>query len=858
MAEQTLLLKILSSGAERKLKQLEDKMNAFEKAAKKAQGTLPKTNRQIKDTGEAANKSAKGIGNLQKKLLGLGKTIAVGAGVMTWFKGFAEADRASGAVRTLGVNVQELKKELFDVSVASGNLRSQTELLAASYDVASAGFTSAADISKILAASVDGAVGGMTTMAKVSDAATSVLNTYGKSADEVRGLIDGFIQTQNDGKIILDQYASQIGRLAPMAASAEVGIQELNAAISAITATGLPVEQTFTGLKMVLQGIIRPTSEASAIADKLGIDFSQTALKAKGLSGVLQDMVDKTGGNTEAMGRMFGSVEALNAFLPLVNDGLVKFNKNLVNQKNAAGAASEAAKIMSGTVGQALGRVADGMGNIIRNLDYVGVAFKWVLSIINEFIKGFLQLPKWFQIASTTAVTVSVGLVALAGSAGLVQGAIAALTVAGTPALLAFAGATLVAVGPWLLLGAGITAAAIAIKNFFDKKNQFKGAKLDELIASEDGGQLMKALDEADKRIQKLRDKMADVSRYKGQGGKGKAKNDKNQLAELMAAKAEIEKAMAALENTAADKIGGEGGIKEHSEAWLKAQQALKELNEGSKNEGEKLIQQLMQESDMLEAKIKGTEAVKKLEREILETKLKAAGLNDAEIKAILDKIDKNKTLLSSAEKLKELWKSIGNDIKSGVVDGIKAAITGAKSFGEVMSNILGRIGDKLLNFAVDGMFSSLGSKGGFLGKLFGGMAEGGLARGGMSTKAFAQGGVATGPTLGLVGEAGEDEYMIPSSKMAGAMQRYSAGARGQAVIPGGGTVASGTGMPATSTTVNYTGPILSFNSESYVPKSAIPEIINSAARRGAQEGESKVFNQLKNSRSQRARIGMA
>ena len=857
MAEQTLLLKILSSGAERKLKQLEDKMNAFEKAAKKAQGTLPKTNKQIKETGKAANESAKGIGKLQKKLLGLGKTIAVGAGVMTWFKGFAEADRASGAVRTLGVNVDELKKKLFDVSVASGNLRSQTELLSASYDVASAGFTSAADISKILAASVDGAVGGMTTMAKVSDAATSVMNTYGKSADEARGLIDGFIQTQNDGKIILDQYASQIGRLAPMGAAAGVGIQELNAAISAITATGLPVEQTFTGLKMVLQGIVRPTSEAAAIAKKLGIDFDATALKGKGFAGVLQDMIQKTGGNKEAMGRMFGSVEALNAFLPLVNDNLAKFNKNLDNQKNASGAASEAAKIMSGTVGQALGRVADGMGNIIRNLDYVGVAFKYVLSIVNEFIQGFLQMPKWFQIATTSAVALGIALLAFAPMAALVGASIAKMSLIAMPALGSLAIATVVAVGPWIALAAGITAAGIAVAKWFGKKNQFKGAKLDDLIASEDGGKLNKALEEADKRIQKLRDKMADVSNYKGQGGKGKSKNDKNQLAELLAAKAEIEKAMAALENTAADKIGGKGGVKEQSEAWLKAQQALKELNKGSASEGEKLFEQLTKENEMLEAKIKGTEAVKKLERDILATKLKAAGFSEAEIKAILDQNEALKKKLTYAEKLKDLWKSIGDDIKSGVVDGIKAAITGAKTFGEVMSNVLGRIGDKLLNLAIDGMFSSLGKGGGFLGKLFGG-AEGGLARGGISSKAFAQGGVATGPTLGLVGEAGEDEYMIPSSKMAGAMQRYSAGARGQAVIPGGGTVAGGTGMPATSTTVNYTGPVLSFNSESYVPKSAIPEIINSAARRGAQEGESKVFRQLKNSRSQRSRLGMA
>ena len=856
MAEQTLLLKILSSGAERKLKQLEDKMNAFEKAAKKAQGTLPKTNKQIKDTGKAANESAKGIGNLQKKLLGLGKTIAVGAGVMTWFRGFAEADRASGAVKTLGVNVEELKKQLFDVSVASGNLRSQTELLAASYDVASAGFTSAADISKILAASVDGAVGGMTTMAKVSDAATSVMNTYGKSADEARGLIDGFIQTQNDGKIILDQYASQIGRLAPMGAAAGVGIQELNAAISAITATGLPVEQTFTGLKMVLQGIVRPTSEAAAIAKKLGIDFDATALKGKGFAGVLQDMIQKTGGNKEAMGRMFGSVEALNAFLPLVNDNLAKFNKNLDNQKNASGAASEAAKIMSGTVGQALGRVADGMGNIIRNLDYLGVAFKYVLSIVNEFIQGFLKMPKWFQIATTSVVALSIGLLALGPAVGVVMAVFKGMMAFAIPSLVTFAAGTLAAVGPWLLLAAGITAAVVAIKNFFDKKNQFKGAKLDDLIASEDGGKLNKALEEADKRIQKLRDKMADVSRYRGRGGTGKAKNDKNELAELMAAKAEIEKAMAALEKGAAGKIGKEGGVIEQSEAWLKAQEALKELNKSSASEGEKLFEQLTQENAMLEAKIKGTEAVKQLERDILSTKLKAAGFNDAEIKAILDQNEGLKKKLTHAEKLKDLWKSIGDDIKSGVVDGIKAAITGAKSFGEVMSNILGRIGDKLLNMGIDSIFSNLGGGGGWLGKLFGG-AEGGLARGGISSKAFAQGGVATGPTLGLVGENGEDEYLIPSSKMAGAMQRYSAGARGQGVIPGGGTVASGTGMPATSTTVNYTGPILSFNSESYVPKSAIPEIINSAARRGAQEGQSKVFNQLKNSRSQRSRIGL-
>jgi hypothetical protein len=123
--------------------------------------------------------------------------------------------------------------------------------------------------------------------------------------------------------------------------------------------------------------------------------------------------------------------------------------------------------------------------------------------------------------------------------------------------------------------------------------------------------------------------------------------------------------------------------------------------------------------------------------------------------------------------------------------------------------------------------------------------------------KAFQYGGVVNSPTLGMIGEGGESEYIIPASKMDGAMARYSAGARGGAVIPGGshesGTVAGGSG----NTIVEYTGPTLNFNGDEYVPKSAVPEIINTAAKQGASAGRSQAFATLKNSRSQRATLGL-
>ena len=121
----------------------------------------------------------------------------------------------------------------------------------------------------------------------------------------------------------------------------------------------------------------------------------------------------------------------------------------------------------------------------------------------------------------------------------------------------------------------------------------------------------------------------------------------------------------------------------------------------------------------------------------------------------------------------------------------------------------------------------------------------------------LATGGYVSSPSTALIGEGGEPEYVIPSSKMSGAMARYSAGARGGAVIPGGsgasGTVAGSSG----NTIVEYTGPVLNFNGDEYVPKSAVPEIINTAARQGGEAGKTKAISALRNSRSQRASLGL-
>lgn len=83
-----------------------------------------------------------------------------------------------------------------------------------------------------------------------------------------------------------------------------------------------------------------------------------------------------------------------------------------------------------------------------------------------------------------------------------------------------------------------------------------------------------------------------------------------------------------------------------------------------------------------------------------------------------------------------------------------------------------------------------------------------------VSLPRFAQGGVVNGPTVAMVGEGGESEYIIPASKMARASANYLSGMRGPGVIPRfaeGGYVA-----PSANVSIQ-TGPVTQMNGQNFV-----------------------------------------
>jgi TP901 family phage tail tape measure protein len=643
------------------------------------------------------------------------------------FQNLAAADFASTKVKTLGVDVEALKPQLASLSNELSGQASQLDLLAASYDVASAGFGETAELTDVLKASQLGATGGFSDLATVADATTSVLNSYGLESDKAAKLIDGFIQTQNDGKIVVDQYAKQIGRIAPIASGAGIGIEELNAAISSVTAAGVPVESTFAGLRQVIASIQKPTSEASKIAEKLGIDFSAAALNSKGLSGVLEDIVKSGGSSAENLSKLFGSVEALTAIQPLLNDGLVSFNKNLENQAKAQDVAAKAAFQAQNTIQGQLQRLGAAFTNLTTEGSEFGIAIREVIKITAVTVEA---LKSAFEIGILAPIRLIIGVVKQVGT---VIGQ--ALGIEATNVLfnleqgwINIKQAITDLVGEAEFIGkviGGVIAVTIRNVNTL-QRNIIDG--------------FLRATEPVVRFFQGLQESVGNV-----------AGNIVNFFREAFQKLIDIipeplKKLLGGLE---LPKLNFDIAIPEFPNPF-------KKLKEGV----DKLIPAVIEYSEV--------------ERTITDENNKQLDAKNKIVDAtglIKDKVDEltpaEKKAREEAEELQKTFEKIGESVRNDLVMNLREAIKGSQSFGQAIGKVLGNLKDKLIDLALNKAISGIGKSlsggkgfGGFLGGLFGKERGGRVSAGG----AFVVG--ERGPEILQMGSKGGN--IIPNSQIGG------------------------------------------------------------------------------------------
>lgn len=248
-------------------------------------------------------------------------TAALGAGAVASFNFGSAYETSLAKVSTIAdttaVSLKDLSADVLNLSNATGE--DAAGLNEAVYQALSAG-ADTAGVVDLVGTAVKAAKGGYTDTTTAIDGLTSTLNAYGMETKDAEGLANQFLITQNKGKTTFGELASSIGTVAPTANAAGVGVDQLLAGVASLTANGIGTSEAMTGMKAALSNVIKPSSEASKMAQGLGLEFNTAALQSKGLVGFLDDVKKATGGDTDKMAKLFGSVEALNTVLTLTSD----------------------------------------------------------------------------------------------------------------------------------------------------------------------------------------------------------------------------------------------------------------------------------------------------------------------------------------------------------------------------------------------------------------------------------------------------------------------------------------------------------------------------------------------------------
>lgn len=333
------------------------------------------------------------LGKLRIGVIGVVAAIgtALVAAIAGFIRGVTEGTRAALAFNKSLIEVATLTKDAKEnidfLSASSIELSNQFGGTAqaqaqAFYQAISAGAGTAVQAQELLVDANKLAVAGVTTVANGVDVLTTAINAYGREALTTSQASDAIFVGVQQGKTTVAELSAGLGNVIPIASALGVEFEQLVSATAALTTQGQTTSVAITGIRSILTTIAKPTSEAAELAQKLGIEFNTTALRAQGLNGFLQGVIEQTGGSQDALAKLFGSVEALNAVLAFSGGAGEKFNNILGEMAQKTGATDAA----FATVSESLS------GRYDKSVAQIGNSFLQIGQKILPAVVGGLEL----------------------------------------------------------------------------------------------------------------------------------------------------------------------------------------------------------------------------------------------------------------------------------------------------------------------------------------------------------------------------------------------------------------------------------------------------------------------------------
>ena len=361
-----------------------------------------------------------------------GLIAAAGVGVAIYK--FAQFDKKIAEIGTLLGKVTEkdikrMSKEVRGLAITYG--QSLDDMAKAKYDIISAGFTKAADSSKLLAQASKLAVAGVSEVGGTAKLLTKTLNAYGLSVEHAADVSDIMFTTVRLGQTTIEELVGSVGNVASIARSAGLKLKDLGSMMAALTAGGLDTQIAAVALRGALQALAAPTEQGIQGMKKYGIEIKRFA---DGTLDIVNTMKQFEGLNLEAIKDIIPDVRAANAVANVASN-MGKLVYIVAEMEKRAGATGIAFDKMSARLDFKIKQMKAQLGSAM-----VEIGDK--LSFVAE---GLVGLVEWFS-KLNAPMQVAIGTFGV-------------LTVA----IMAFATALTIALGPFGVLYAAAGALGIAL-----------------------------------------------------------------------------------------------------------------------------------------------------------------------------------------------------------------------------------------------------------------------------------------------------------------------------------------------------------------------------------------------------------
>lgn len=358
-------------GLQREIVETENALERLESQAKESATAIQK----IANTGS-------GLQSLGSSVEGVGKammpaSVAVTGIGVAGIKVATDFEKAMSSVQAItgatGDDFEKLRNTAIDLGATTAF--SAGEVAEAMTEMAKAGW-STSQIIDGMAGVLDATAASGEGLGSVATILADAITGFGMEAKDSARVADLLTQAANSGTIGITDLRESYKYVAPMAQSMGLSIEDVTAAISAMSMAGIKGSQAGTSLRTMLANLTKPSESVGKAIAALGIEITNTDGTFKSLDEIIAILRTSFTGLTDEEKAYYAAAlagkEGMSGLISILNLTQSEYDALTLSMNNCTGVAGQTASVMQDNLQSKVEQLGGALESLaIKLADYV-------------------------------------------------------------------------------------------------------------------------------------------------------------------------------------------------------------------------------------------------------------------------------------------------------------------------------------------------------------------------------------------------------------------------------------------------------------------------------------------------------